>query len=186
MNRLLCILISLVFLCGCRGTEEQIGNALELRQRLLGAEGCTFTAEITADYGDDLYQFTMECTGDNTGNLQFTVCQPQSISGITGRITELGGTLTFDNSALAFAPIADGQLTPVTAPWIFLKTLRSGYIASCTAEEELIYLQIDDSYSEKALHLDIWLDKNYIPVRGEILWEGRRILSLNIKDFTIL
>lgn len=186
MKRFLCMFILLLFLCGCHGSNDQIGSALKLRQRLINSEGCTFTAEITADYGDTLYQFTMECRGDKQGNLQFSVVQPESISGITGKITELGGMLTFDGTALAFPPIADEQLTPVTAPWVFLKTLRSGYIASCTSGEEHIYLQIDDSYSEKALHLDIWLDENYIPLRGEILWEGRRILSLNVKEFTIL
>ncbi len=186
MKRLLFMILLSVLLCGCGNDSDQIGDALALRQQLLNGKGCTFTAEITADYGNCLYQFTVGCQGDQQGNLQFSVMRPESISGISGKITELGGTLTFDQTALAFEPIADGQLTPVTAPWIFLKTLRSGYIASCAVEDTLTHLQIDDSYSEKALHLDIWLDENNIPVRAEILWEGRRILSLIIADFTLL
>ena len=82
--------------------------------------------------------------------------------------------------------LADGQLTPVAAPWVLTKTLRSGYLTSCGADGEYLRLAIDDSYEEDALHLDIWLGSEDLPVRGEVLWQGRRILSLQIKNFTFL
>ena len=186
MKRFLSVIILVLLLCGCGNNDSEMGFILSFRQRLLGGNGCTFTAEITADYGDEMYQFTVQCQGDKQGNLTFTVTKPDSISGITGSITDLGGSFTFDGTALAFPPIADGYITPVTAPWIFLKTLRSGYIASCAKTDKMLYLQIDDSYSEKALHLDIWFDESGVPVRAEILWEGRRILSLIVRDFMIL
>lgn len=185
MKRLLCLIVVFTFLCGCQG-ESQLNEAYTLRQKLLAGNGCTFVSEITADYGDVLYQFTMACQADKQGNLAFTVMAPESISGITGTVSETGGHLTFDGTALAFAPIADGQVTPVTAPWLFLKTLRSGYIASCSEGKETTYLQIDDSYADNALHLDIWLDADSVPVRAEILWEGRRILSIAVREFSIL
>ncbi len=186
MKRLICTMFLFCFLVGCGNDSDQIADALTLRQKLLDGNGCSFTTEITADYGKEIYQFTMECRGDKQGNLMFAVLAPESIAGITGKISETGGIITFDSEVLAFAPIADGQITPVTAPWVFLKTLRSGYIASSVPADELTHLQIDDSYNEKALHLDIWLDQNNLPVQAEILWEGRRILSLKVKDFTIL
>ena len=133
-----------------------------------------------------MYQFSMSCKGDKQGNLAFSVTAPESISGITGTVAETGGHFTFDGTALTFATIADGQVTPITAPWLFLKTLRSGYIASCASADGTTYLQIDDSYNDSALHLDIWLDAEDMPVRAEILWEGRRILSIIVKDFLIL
>lgn len=186
MKRLICVMLIAILLSGCRTDNEQVGIALRFRQKLLSGNGCTFLAEITADYGDALYQFSMECQGDKQGNLVFSVASPESISGIKGTITESGGHLTFDGTALAFPTIADGQVTPVTAPWLLLKTLRSGYIVSCASEGDTTYLQIDDSYNNKALHLDIWLDKEDKPIRAEVLWEGRRILSIIVKDFIIL
>lgn len=186
MKRLVCVMLLFCFLVGCGNSQKQIGEALTLRRKLLDGDGCSFSAEITADYGREIYQFTVECLSDKQGNLQFIVTKPESISGIEGKITETSGTITFAGEVLAFAPIADGQITPVTAPWVFLKTLRSGYIASCTEADEQTHLQINDSYNEKALHLDIWLDHSNLPVHAEILWEGRRILSLKIKDFTFL
>ena len=186
MKRLVCVMLLFCFLVGCGNSQKQIDEALTLRRKLLDGDGYSFSAEITADYGREIYQFTVECLSDKQGNLKFTVTKPESISGIEGEITETSGTITFAGEVLAFAPIADGQITPVTAPWVFLKTLRSGYIASCAEADEQTHLQINDSYNEKALHLDIWLDHSNLPVHAEILWEGRRILSLKIKDFTIL
>ena len=186
MKRLICSMFLICFLVGCANDNSQIADALMLRQQLLSGNGCSFQAEITADYGKEIYQFTADCRADKQGNLTFVVLEPDSITGITGKITETGGNITFDNEVLAFAPIADGQISPVTAPWVFLKTLRSGYIASSVQGDDFTHLQIDDSYIEKALHLDIWLDSGKLPVQAEILWEGRRILSLKIKDFTIL
>ena len=59
-------------------------------------------------------------------------------------------------------------------------------VTSCGGDGEYLRLAIDDSYEEDALHLDIWLGSEDLPVRGEVLWQGRRILSLEIKNFTFL
>ena len=127
----------------------------------------------------------MDCTGDNQGNLKFSVTEPESISGITGSASEAGGALTFDDVALHFHLMAQDALSPVSAPWIFLKTLRSGYIVSACYEEELLHLSIDDSFEDDALRLDIWLEGDR-PIRGEILHDGMRILTLTIGNFQIL
>lgn len=155
-----------------------------LRDKLLSHE-CSFDADITADYGDKLHEFSVTCRSDTQGNLSFSVIQPESIAGITGTIEQSGGKLTFDDTALHFELLADGQLAPVCAPWVLLKTLRSGYLTSAGAEGELLRLTIDDSYAEDALHVDIWLDETDVPVRGEILYDERRILSLDVKNFVI-
>lgn len=185
MKKAASLLLTLLLLTGCSNARAQIDRAMELRARLLAADGCSFTARITADYGDDLHTFGMECVGDSLGSLNFTVTEPESIAGITGIISQEGGRLTFEDTALEFPLLADDQLTPVCAPWIFLKTLRSGYLTSAGEEGELLRLTIDDTYEEDALHLDIWLDAENSPVQADILYDGRRILSLAITDFRI-
>lgn len=172
-------------LTGCSGKRESIDRAMGLRARLLGCLGCSFDVDITADYGDELYTFSMSCTGDNGGNVNFTVTQPQSIQGITGKISAQGGELTFDDTALAFELLADGQVTPVSGPWLLMKTLLGGYLTDCVQEQELLRLDIDDSYEDDALHLDIWLDPQDLPVRAEINYDGRRIVTMEVKNFTI-
>ena len=185
MKRLSVLLSVLLFLGGCSGKQEELERAMTLRAKLLASE-CSFDAKITADYGDKLYVFAMTCQGDSRGNLTFTVTEPESIAGITGILSQDGGKLTFDDTALAFPLMADDQLTPVSAPWIFLKTLRGGYLTSANTEEELLHLTIDDSYEEDALQLDIWLDGEDKPILAEILYDGRRILTISVSNFQIL
>jgi len=117
--------------------------------------------------------------------MTFCVTAPESIAGIEGSLSYAGGTLDFADTALQFDLLADDQLTPVSSPWILLKTLRSGYIASACYEEELLRLTVDDSYEEDALRLDIWL-RDECPVRSDVLYDGKRILSMEVKDFEIL
>ena len=184
MKKLSVLLIVLLFLGGCSGKQEELERAMTLRAKLLASE-CSFDAKITADYGDKLYVFAMACQGDSRGNLTFTVTEPESIAGITGILSQDGGRLTFDDTALAFPLMADDQLTPVSAPWIFLKTLRGGYLTSANTEEELLHLTIDDSYEEDALQLDIWLDGQNLPLQADILYDGRRILTVQVSNFTL-
>ena len=185
MKKGLALVVVVLCLCGC-SAESEMEQAMRFRDMLLSGNGCSFTAHITADYGDELQEFTMDCTGDNQGNLKFSVTEPESISGITGSASEAGGAMTFDDVALHFHLMAQDALSPVSAPWIFLKTLRSGYIVSACYEEELLHLSIDDSFEDDALRLDIWLEEGSFPIRAEILHDGMRILTLTIGNFQIL
>ena len=182
---LLCLLL-LAGLCGCSGESKELERGLALRTSLLKASGLTFEAEITADYGDKLHQFSMNCQADGEGNVAFTVTAPETIAGITGRITEEGGAVTFDDVALLFDLLTDEQLSPVSAPWILVKTLRSGYLRSVGQEEKGLRLTVDDSYADDALMVDIWLDEQDLPKRAEILYDGRRILTLLGKNPVLL
>ncbi len=185
MKRGVCLLVLLVLLTGCAGKQGELDRAMALRSKLL-SQGVAFDAKITADYGDRTYGFAMACEADTQGNLTFTVTEPEAISGIQGRISAAGGKLTFDGEALAFGLLADGQLAPVSAPWLLLNTLRGGYLTSCAVEGGNLRLAIDDSYADNALHLDIWLDESDRPMRGEALWQGRRILTVAIQNFRFL
>lgn len=184
MKRIVFVLLALVILTGCAGTNEELNKAMELRASMI-AKTVTFDAQVTADYGNKSYTFSMACCVDTDGNLSFTVTEPESISGITGKVSAAGGKLTFDGTALAFELMADEQLTPVSAPWILVKTLRGGYLTSCNTEGDLLRLAIDDSYEEDALHLDIWLEGNNVPKTAEIYWQGRRLLTVNVSNFML-
>ena len=159
---------------------------LSLRSSILSATGCTFDATVTADYGNQTYTFAMGCDFDAHGNLTFTVRSPQTIAGISGTVGTEGGALRFDDTALSFPLLADEQLSPVSAPWVFMKTLRSGFITSAGKDGELLRLIIDETYEEKTVTAHVWLDENTIPVQADLYWDGRRILILEVINFQIL
>lgn len=185
MKRFFLLTLLLVLLTGCGRAAKEIERGMALRSKLLNAVGCSFDAEITADYGDKLHTFAMTCRGNEKGDLNFTVTGPETIAGITGCISREAGKLTFEDTALYFEMLVDGQVTPISAPWILLKTLRGGCLTSACEEDGLLRLSMDDSYEEDALHLDIWLNEADQPVRGEILYKERRILSLSVTNFEI-
>lgn len=174
-----------VVLSGCSSGNRELERGLQLRSDILDAGQCAFDAEITADYGDVLHTFSVTCLGNRQGDLDFTVTGPETIAGITGTASDTGGRLTFDDTALQFDLMAEDTISPVSAPWIFLKTLRGGYMTAAGMEGDLLRLTIDDSYEDDAFQLDIWVDDRNCPVRGEILHEGRRILTLSIDRFEI-
>lgn len=174
-----------VLLCGCNVTNGSIEDAISLRNKILSSNGCSFTTTINADYGDEIYIFSMDCISDKEGNLSFTVTKPETISGIAGMVSIRGGAITFDDKVLAFQTLADGEISPVTAPWIFIKTLRSGYIRGCTNNDGSYQIEIDDTYEENALRLNIFVENN-LPVSGEIFWKGRRAITVTVDNFTFL
>ena len=158
---------------------------MALRGKLQQKE-VSFDVTITADYGDKIHTFAMNCQGDTRGNMKFAVTEPATIAGISGTISKGSGKLTFDDQVLSFDILADGLISPVSGPWVLLETLRSGYLTSCSTEGDLLRVAIDDSYEEKALHLDVWLNSEDIPQRCEVIWQGRRLLSMEVKNFTFL
>lgn len=183
MKKLAAAVAMLVFLTGCSGESKEMQRGLDLRSELLKASECRFSCEITADYSDKVYTFSMDCRCDPQGNVTFAVTAPETIAGITGTAADSGGKLTFDNTALQFDLMAQEQVTPVSAPWILMKTLRSGYITSVGMDSGRLRMSIDDSYEDDALHLDIWLGEDNRPENAEILYKDRRILSLKVSNF---
>lgn len=186
MKRMVMLISLSVFLAGCSSASLPLNQAMQFRDGLLSAAGCSFSAEVTADYGDELYTFTMDCQGDSAGDLTFAVTSPEEISGISGTISDSGGTLTFEETALHFDLLTDDQLSPVSAPWVFLRTLRSGCITSACMEGELLRVTADDSYEDDALTLDIRLDGENRPIHADILYDGKRILSVKVDSFVLL
>lgn len=186
MRRILACVVIMLLLAGCSNSSKGMDRAISLRSKMLSTEGCSFVGNITADYGDKVYSFTLDCRAQKDGTVSFEVISPEEIRGIKGNISPIGGKLTFDQQALLFEIMADGQISPVGLPWIFIKTLRSGYIKGCNAGNDGLYMQIDDSYADDALHMEIWTDTHDIPLRAELLWQGRRVLSMTVENFVFL
>lgn len=185
MKKVLSVLMTGLLLTGCASAKNEMDRALSLRTKLLQAASCAFEAEVTADYDDKLYTFGMDCTGDAQGNVTFCVTSPETISGINGKIDRQGGALTFENTALQFGLLADGQLSPVSAPWVLLRALRGGYLTSAGMEDGHLRLSVNDSYADNALNLDVWLDAADIPQRADVCYDGKRILSIRVENFVI-
>ncbi len=179
------IMLAICLLCGCSAGDQGMERALEARQRLLSAKGCSFSCRLSADYGQEVYTFDLQCTMDSEGALTFQLVEPESISGISGRVSAGEGALVFDDTVLALPPLAQGQLPPVRGPWILLNAFRSGYISSCSLQDSCLQLHIDDSYANSAVAVELWLEEDIL-VHGEIFWQNQKVLTLAVTDFRFL
>lgn len=178
-------LLVLFTLFGCKaGGTDAMDQALSFRTKLQGASGCSFRSQISADYGDEVYTFTLSCTADGEGNLSFQVVTPETLSGISGSIHKDTGKVTFDGTQLAFGPLADGQLGPVSAPYVLLRSWRTGYITACGPDGTDLRMTVEASFEENPITADTWLDgEKGVPIFGEICYNGQRILTVTITDF---
>lgn len=184
MKKILWTLIPIVLLTGCAMGKGEMEEALAFRSKVLGADSVRFEAEVSADYIDRTEEFDLACQTDAAGLLTFRVTEPEEIIGITGTVTGEEGTLTFDDTVLAFPLLADERLSPVSGPWVMMKALRSGYITAVVREGEKLHLTVDDSYDDDPLTLEIWIEGNEVDA-CEISYRGRRQMTMDIGDFGI-
>ena len=183
MKRIFILVLSLLFLTGCSQENHEMNRAIGLRERLLTSGGFTADVQINVDYKDKLYSFLMACQGDNLGSIAFTVQKPDSISGIAGKLSADGGALTFDDQILAFPLLPDSRISPVSAPWLLVHSLRSGYISACGKDNDGLRIQIDDTYMGKKLQVDVWTSAQDLPIHAEIFYDGRRAVSIAVNNF---
>ena len=186
MKKCFSIILVAVLLFGCRNDSAWVDKAISLRNRVLSSSSCSFLADVTVDYGDSVYSFGASCCLDSDNNMEITILEPASIAGIKGKISAESGKLTFDKQILAFETVANGQITPICAPWLLMKALRGGYISMCSLDDTGIFVCIDDSYRDANFGLDLRLDNQNLPVSAEIVWEGKRIVSMRISDFVFV
>ena len=185
MKRWIAAILIPFCLSGCKMKNQSMDKLYALRERMRQCNEISFEADITADYGTEYYTFKVACTSDSSGDISFTVIEPDTIAGIQGEINKLEGYLTFDNHVLAFKEMADDRITPVTAPWFFLTALCGGYITSCGKTNDGYLAMIRDTYEDDALLLEIvFIDEE--PISAEIFWNQTRVISMKIQNFNAL
>ncbi len=185
MKKVMALILLCIILSGCGGTKDTQDKLLRMRQDLSG-RGHTLTANIHADFGENTYDFVLDCVFDTTGNMTFSVKYPETISGISGKITEQGGALTFDDKSVAFCLLADGDISPVAGPWLVMKGLRGGFLASWREEGGGTVVTIDDTFQGVAVSFQILVTEDLTPAHAEVIWEGRSILTIAVENFCYL
>lgn len=183
-KRMVGFLLMVILLCGCGSPgSDAMEEALAFRAQIQ-ASGCSFLGHITADYGTEVYTFTLDCSADESGTLTFRVTEPESLTGLSGKVEN--GNLTFDGVALGFDLLAEDRLSPAAAPATILQSWRTGYITACGREEDKLRLTVDTALEANPLTAETWLNiENKVPIYAEICYNGQRILSMEISEFRL-
>lgn len=184
MTRKICVvLVLLLCLSGC-GKKEPTQEALDFRMRLMQAGMCSFTADVTADLGGKVYTFTMQAayTLEQT---TLTVLKPEEIAGISATVTKDGAKVQFDGVELDFGQMANGNVSPVSAPWLLVKCWVGEYISAAGADGDLERVTYLSGYHDEELTVDTWFDREGTPVHAEVVYDGVRCLNIEITDFQL-
>lgn len=190
MRKCLVCVLMIILLTGCGAAEgsEAEELALTIRGEYLAIDSCAVQAAITADYGQRVYQYEMAAAvnGDET---VLTLSAPETVAGLTARITGEDGLLEFDGVAVETGPL-DGQgLTPVSALPALLEAARSGYITACALEEDGALLRVDcgdpAGSPGRGTETVLWFDAaTHALVRGEVSVDGFRATLCEFTGFT--
>lgn len=185
-----CVLMTTLLLAGCgpAGMSQAEELALEIRVELLEMDSCTARLEITADYGQRVYQYEMAAavTGEDTA---LTLSAPETVAGFTARLSGEGSALEFDGLAVDTGPLDGAGLTPVSAFPALLEAARTGYILSCGLEEDTGLLRVDCGDPEgepgAGTRTALWFDAGTRALtRGEITVDGLRVILCEVLEFT--
>lgn len=183
--KFLAIWFCFLLLTGCAAsTQEPAQKALEFRTDLMEAGGCSFTAEIAADYGAHVYKFALACSYAD-GKAQLEVLSPENIAGIRAETSGDGTALIFEDDELEFGQLANGVVSPVAAPWLLVQCWVQEYIAYAGTDGEMERVTYLRGYHEDELAVDTWFDGG-VPTYAEMAYDGIRCLTMEILEFQMI
>lgn len=175
--------------CGKAGGSGAEELALTIRGEYLAMEHCALQAAVTADYGQRVYQYEMAAavTGQET---VLTLSAPETVAGLTARITGEDSRLEFDGVCVETGPLDGNGLTPVSALPALLEAARSGYMTACALEEDGAVLRVDcgDPSGSPGTGAEtvLWFDAaTHALVKGEISVDGFRAILCEFSNFTM-
>lgn len=181
-------LLLLVLLAGCggNGTTAPETRALERYAALTSFSG---QAQVTADYGDKVYQYDVTLTGDlASGRLEVTA--PKSIAGTGFSWSDGKGSASYGDVTLETGALCPDGLSPVDGMPLILTALTTGKLTSACEEtlegEDTLRLTLaNPSYPEGKSEVTVWLSQEDDALRrGEITWEGETVIVYTFTDFT--
>ena len=181
----LTILLCLLTACGSKESKE-LQAPMDFRAQLLQAGECTFSASVTANYGESVQQFVLCCDCRTDGTAALEIKEPQTISGITAQTSDNGGSLVFDGAAVSFGTLADGTVAPISAPSLIVSAWSDAYICTAGTEGTFRRVTYENGYNEQQLFIDCWFDEKNIPICAEICYNDRTVLKIEIADFSFV
>ncbi len=158
--------------------------ALDLRTMLL-AQGCSFTADIEANLPDGTAAFTVDCACATDGTAVMTVTAPESISGISATVEPDGESARFNDVALEFGLLADGQVAPMVLPQLLFGCWTGGYIREAGQDKEILSAVYLSGYGEQELAVEQWFTQEGIPTAADFWFGTQNVASVTIRDFSL-
>lgn len=200
MRRLrMCVLMMtlLLLLSACGGAGEAKGSpaeelALAVRGELLDMTACTAVMEVTADYGQRVYEYTVQVSYEAEGETVLTLTAPAELAGITARIRGRETALEYDGVRWETGALDDSGMSPVDAVPALLTYARKGFMAECgmetVDETELLRVVCRDPEGTAGAgrECSLWFDsETHALVRGELSQDGVTVIQCRFTEFAL-
>ena len=193
-SAVMCVLMMTLLLSACGGAGGESGpqeQALTIRGEYLEAAVCTARLNVTADYGQRVYTYSVDVTvaGEDT---VLTVAAPEEVAGVTARLSGADSRLEYDGTVLETGPLDGEGLTPLGAVPALLESARSGFMDSCTTqllgERDTLRVACRDPEvpAGQGRETTLWFDsQTHALVRGEIAVDGYRVILCEFEQFVL-
>ena len=198
MRRIVCaLMMTLVLLTGCsrgdlttaRAAEEL---ALAIRTEFLAMRACVASVDITADYGQRVYEYSMKVSWHRDGETELTVTAPEMIAGITARIRDGSSCLEFDGVSLETGRLSGTGLSPIEVVPAVLEYIGAGYIGACDFEtvndQKLLWFVCRDPECQPGTGIEaaFWFDPVSHALRqAEVLSDGYCVVRCVFREFSM-
>ena len=189
-----CVLMMTLLLTGCGKSEADNPDHLAslIRAEYLALTGWSAVTELTADYGEQVFDFTVKASWEQDGDTVLTVIEPELIAGITARIRDGETLLEYDGMGLSLGMLDLSGITPVSSIPALMDCITTGYMARCSwlgegEQRELTVLCRDpnappDSGVEYLLYFD---PVAHALKRAEVSVDGVLRLTARFTEFTL-
>lgn len=186
-------LVFTVLLTGCASQDQGAQQeGVLLRGQYQSMSGWAGTFQICAQLGEQVYEFTLEGSGQRDGETVLTVVQPDWMAGVTARMTQEESVLEYDGAGMTLGTLNGDGLSPIAAIPAMLDEVSQGYIAQCSWEQEgneaLLQLLCRDpeEEAEQGTEYVMWFDPDTYALRlGEVRVAGTTVLTVTSDDFTM-
>lgn len=188
------ILALLLSACGggAGGGDAAEQLALDVRAEYIAMEGCAAALDVTADYGERVYQYTMDLTYAKEGDTLLTVTAPENIAGVSARLTAGQTALEYEGVRLETGPLSEDGMSPVDAVPALLAAAREGFLAECVLEDQdgvqVLQTVCRDPEASPGVGLEyrLWYDAaTHALLRGEVARDGYTVVQCVFTSFTM-
>ena len=183
---LLSALMITLLLAGCGG-EAALEERLEARRdEYAAAETLSFTAEITANLGNEIFPCTLACTAMEE-ETRVEVLEPSLVAGVTASLRAGETELRYEGLQLSFGAADAAAGSPMAFAPLLTKALRSGHIIRAWRETggEAPPRVAAEIYIDDTRQLTVWYDSGTLTPQAALLSsDGEEAVRCTLRDFT--
>ena len=186
------MILLLALLCACGGGNADNDLVLSLREGFQNMDAWSGEMELTADYGQRVYDYSVSFTGSQEEGTTLTITAPEEAAGITAVAKEGQTWLDYDGVRLETGPLDPQGLSPMDALPALLTELETGTVAEVGTETDgdlsLLRLTLRDPEVTPGTGREtvFWFDKaQKTLLRAELRNDGATVVSCVFSSFTM-